>query len=325
MDVFFRHRRGIGLFLLCEGVHVAVTVLYGLPLGAALYPAGLCLCLGVGALLLDARRCREKARILAGIQTVEDLSCMKLPTPEEAMEPDYQALLGRVRDSQEKAMAGQRKKYRDMLDYFTVWAHQVKTPIASMDVKLQRADSYLARELTADLRRIDRYTQMVLTYLRLDAETTDFLFREYPLDTLIRKSIRPFAGEFIHRKLSLSYAGVEGSVVTDEKWLCFVLEQILSNALKYTQSGGVAIFLEGKGQLCIRDTGIGIAPEDLPRVFDKGYTGVSGRTDRRSTGIGLYLCKRILTRLGHGITVRSTLGEGTTVCIDLRQRELRVE
>lgn len=325
MDIVFRRRRGIGLFLLCEGIHVAVTLLYGLPLGAALYPAGLCLCLGAGALLLDHRRCREKRRILAGVQTGEDLGYMELPEPEEAMEPDYQALLRRIRDSQEKVLAEQREKYREMLDYFTVWAHQVKTPIASMDLKLQGADSNFARELTADLRRIDQYTQMVLTYLRLDSETTDFLFREYPLDTLIRKSIRPFAGEFIRRKLRLRYTGVEGSVVTDEKWLCFVLEQILSNALKYTQSGGVSVYLEGKGQLCIRDTGMGIAPEDLPRIFDKGYTGATGRTDRHATGIGLYLCKRILESLGYGITVRSALGEGTTVCIDLRQRELQTE
>jgi len=313
------------MFLLCEFVHVAVTLLYGLPLGAALYPAVLCLGLGAGALLLDARRCRKKRRILAGIQTGEDLSCMELPTPDGALEPDYQALLGRVRDSQEKAMADQRTRYREMLDYFTVWAHQVKTPIAAMDLKLQREDSALARELTADLRRIDQYTQMVLTYLRLDSKDTDFLFREYPLDDLIRKSIRPLAGDFIHRKLSLSYTEVEGSVVTDEKWLCFVLEQILSNALKYTKSGGVSIYQEGKGQLCIRDTGIGIAPEDLPRVFDKGYTGASGRTDRHATGIGLYLCKRILTCLGHDIAIRSTLGEGTTVRIDLRQKDLQVE
>lgn len=325
MNHLYRRRRLIGLFLLCGLIHVAVTLLYGLPLSAALYPAALCLCLGAGALLMDGRRCRKKRRILTGIRTGEDLRCMTLPAPEGAMEEDYQALLYRLGDSQEADLAEQRAKYREMLDYFTVWAHQVKTPIAAMDLKLQRADSALARELTADLRRIDQYTQMVLTYLRLDSEDTDFLFREYPLDDLIRKSIRPFAGEFIHRRLSLSYDGAEGSVVTDEKWLCFVLEQILSNALKYTKSGGVAIFLEGPGRLCVRDTGIGIAPEDLPRVFDKGYTGASGRTDRRSTGIGLYLCKRILTRLGHGVFISSTLGEGTTVCIDLRQRELMVE
>lgn len=121
------------------------------------------------------------------------------------------------------------------------------------------------------------------------------------------------------------YAPLNVSVITDEKWLLFVIEQVLSNALKYTRSGSVSITLEAPKTLCIRDTGIGIAPEDLPRVFEKGYTGSNGRTDKRATGIGLYLCRRILAKLGHSITIASTPGMGTTVRIGLEQDALEVE
>ena len=112
-------------------------------------------------------------------------------------------------------------------------------------------------------------------------------------------------------------------VVTDEKWLSFVIEQLLSNALKYTASGGITISLEQPATLCIRDTGIGIAAEDLPRVFEKGYTGYNGRSDKRASGIGLYLCRRICYNLGHAISIESEAGCGTVVKLDLAQKSLQ--
>ncbi|MDE6156147.1 MAG: sensor histidine kinase, partial [Eubacterium sp.] len=115
------------------------------------------------------------------------------------------------------------------------------------------------------------------------------------------------------------------TVLTDEKWLSFVIEQVLSNALKYTSSGTISVYLENPKTLCIKDTGIGIAPEDLPRVFDKGYTGYNGRSDKRASGIGLYLCRRICTNLGHTITAESILDEGTTIKINLDKEKLVLE
>jgi anti-sigma regulatory factor (Ser/Thr protein kinase) len=133
------------------------------------------------------------------------------------------------------------------------------------------------------------------------------------LDTAVRR----FAGEFIDRRIALDYTPVEWETVTDGKWLTFVVEQLLSNALKYTgQDGTVQIYREGD-DLCIRDSGMGIAPEDLPRVFDMGYTGQNGRLDRRSSGIGLYLCRRICRNLRHEIRIESVPGVGTTVYLTL--------
>ena len=213
----------------------------------------------------------------------------------------------------------------DMLAYYTLWAHQIKTPIAAMRLQLQGEDSAKARALLGDLGRIERYVEMVLTYLRLEGDGTDYVIREYDLDGILRPVFRQFAGEFIGRRLRLDYAPVNHRVLTDEKWLAFVVGQVLSNALKYTPEGAISVYLEPPAVLCVRDTGIGIAPEDLPRVFEQSYTGLTGRADRRASGLGLYLCKRVCDNLRHGISIESAPGAGTTVRIDFGRRELPID
>jgi len=141
----------------------------------------------------------------------------------------------------------------------------------------------------------------------------------------VRQAVRAYASQFIRKKIRLEYEPLSCRVLTDEKWLLFAVEQVLSNALKYTKAGSVSITMEAKKTLCIRDTGIGIAPEDLPRVFEKGYTGYNGRADKKATGIGLYLCRRILGKLGHTISIESKLGVGTTVRLGLESAHLTVE
>lgn len=150
-----------------------------------------------------------------------------------------------------------------------------------------------------------------------EAGGSDYVIRTCAVDDVVRAAVRRFAGEFIDRRIALDYTPVEWETVTDGKWLTFVVEQLLSNALKYTgQDGTVRIYREGD-DLCIRDSGMGIAPEDLPRVFDMGYTGQNGRLDRRSSGIGLYLCRRICRNLRHEIRIESAPGAGTTVYLTL--------
>ena len=165
----------------------------------------------------------------------------------------------------------------------------------------------------------------MLGYLRLESPSSGYVIRNYALDDIVRQAVRKYASQFIRRRLRLEYTPLNVSVITDEKWLLFVIEQVLSNALKYTRSGSVSITLEAPKTLCIRDTGIGIASEDLPRVFEKGFTGCSGRTGKSAPGIGLYLGRRVLERLGHSIAIVSTPGEGTTARIGLEQDALEVE
>ncbi len=208
------------------------------------------------------------------------------------------------------------------MDYYGMWVHQIKTPIASMRLHLDGEDSGRSRRLRSELLRIEQYVEMVLTYFRIGSDSSDYVFRTVSLGKVLRESVRKFRGDFIMKKLRLEYAASDITVISDEKWLSFVVEQILSNALKYTNEGAVTISLEKPGTLCISDTGIGIAPEDLPRIFEKGYTGGNGHENKSSSGLGLYLCRQICDRMGIAISIESEVESGTTVRLDLDQRRM---
>ena len=216
---------------------------------------------------------------------------------------------------------------RDYMDYYTVWVHEIKTPISAMQMILQNelGDSRDSLRLQAELFRINRYVEMALGYVRLESDSKDLVIRKTAVDELIRQAVRKYAPQFIERKLKLEYEPVSLRISTDEKWFVFVLEQILSNAVKYTKTGGVSIRIDDEDRLAIRDTGIGIAGEDIPRIFEKGYTGFNGRQEKKATGLGLYLCRRICDMLSVGITAESVPGRGSTFYLDLKQRRLMNE
>ena len=174
------------------------------------------------------------------------------------------------------------------------------------------------------------YVEMVLCYVRLSGQVSDYVIAEYDLDDIVRQAVRKFAPVFIRSRCRLVYEPLNRKVLTDEKWLLAVIEQILSNSLKYTEAAGkpdpcVEICMEDDSVLVIRDNGIGIASEDLPRIFEKGYTGCNGRTDKKSTGLGLYLCSRICRNLGHGIAAVSEAGKGTEIRLDLSRKAVKTE
>lgn len=299
--------------------------LYRLPLKAVLYPAFLCLFLSLVWMVLDFFRIKNKHQMLESIHSLTDVITGSFPHIDSIADADYQQILQLISEEQNTYRTAMERQYSDMIDYYTVWVHQIKTPIASMRLHLQNEDSALSRKLSTDLFRVEQYVEMVLTFLRLDSQSTDYVIREYNLDTIIKQAVKKFAGEFIDRRLRLNYEPVATTVLTDEKWLSFVIEQLLSNALKYTPAGSITITLEPDKKLCIRDTGIGIAPEDLPRIFENGFTGYNGRSDKKASGIGLYLCKRICTNLGHTIEATSTVDKGTVITIDLSRKKLEVE
>ena len=279
------------------------------------------------ALLLalpDLRRFALRHRQLSDALKSIRVSDEQLPPPENLIEEDYRQLIRALGEEKQRQASAMDLRMSDMQDYFTLWAHQIKTPIAAMRLILQTKPENSAMEIEGELFRVEQYVEMVLNYLRLDSDSTDFVFRTCALDDIIRQCVRKYAKQFIRKRIRLEYEGTALQVLTDEKWLCFVIEQILSNALKYTSAGSIRIFTQGE-TLVIADTGMGIAPEDLPRVFEKGYTGYNGRTDKKATGIGLYLCKRILNRLGHEISISAQVGKGTRVSIDLSREELTVE
>lgn len=320
-----QRKHGIILFFACSMIFLLAFLLYDLPLGAALYPTALCLILSLLFFLWDLRHIQRKHRKLAELCRLPAELIRDLPEIQSTDDADYQAVIEALLRQQKQLQTDFSVGYQDMVDYYTIWVHQIKTPIAAMRLALQKEDTALSRQLTEELQRIEQYVEMVLAFLRLDSPSRDYVFREQELDPIIRDAVRKFAGSFIRKKIRLCYEPIHEKVLTDEKWLSFVIEQVLSNAIKYTNEGSITITMEEPKILCIRDTGIGIAPEDLPRVFEKSYTGYNGRSDKKASGIGLYLCKRICGNLGHRITIRSSMESGTVVQLDLDQIKLQVE
>ncbi|MCR5199480.1 MAG: sensor histidine kinase [Saccharofermentans sp.] len=312
-------RSRLGTIILCVclfGVFAAADLLFEVETIVLWYP------LILGAVLLLVVGAVDYVMFL---KKHKELSYGELPTPKSLIEEDYQSIIAKLKEEAEMRASSASQDYNNMIEYYTVWAHQIKTPIAAMRLNLQSEDSESARKLMGDLNRIESYVEMVLTFLRLDSDSTDYVIKEHDLDEIIKSSVRKFSREFILKKLTLNYEPVKYKCITDEKWLEFIIEQVISNAVKYTSEGGVRIYMDEPGLLVIEDTGIGISAEDLPRIFENGYTGFNGREDKRASGIGLYLCKRIADNLGHKITAESTPGVGTKMIIDVRGKKLGVE
>lgn len=317
-----QHKRAAAFYFIAMAVFFILLFFYRLPVAAWAYGAVLCLAFGLILAVPDYLKFRKKHQELYRLEGQQEITDTGLlPDPEGLLEQDYQGLIAGLLEKEKDTQDRLNRRYQDMSDYYTMWAHQVKTPIAALKLSLENEDSSLAREIRGEVTRIDQYVDMAMCYLRLDSDTTDYVFEECEIDRILRQAVRKFSSSFIQKKIRLEYEPVDWKVVTDEKWLLFVIEQILSNSLKYTRSQGKVVIERQEGEiLCIRDNGIGIAPEDIPRIFEKGYTGYNGRNDKKASGLGLYLCRRICENLGYRIWVSSSVGEGTAIYIDLKRR-----
>ena len=316
-----------------------IFLLYQLPLEPVLYIAVLWLLTGLGAYAVGFHNYRKKIHNLQMITAAPDISLSRLEVPSDEADALQQEIMHSLNHMRMDAETAKQKTLEEMTDYYTMWAHQIKTPIFALRLLLQENPSE-NKDALAELFKIEQYVEMVLGYLRTEDMSSDLKLSRCALDSIIREQIHKYAGIFISKKLSLTYEGISENVLTDEKWLGFVIGQILSNALKYTRTGGIRISLKdvpGNSQntedisnmispspvtLIIEDTGIGIREEDLPRIFEKGYTGVNGRENNRATGIGLYLSQKIMNRLGHRIYITSEEGTGTKVFLEFSRKDL---
>lgn len=332
MRRFFRYfydYRGVCIWICLSGaVFAVVFAMYGITLEAVWYP--LLISALFGAIMLAAgfahsrRRRRGMEQVLSSEALFSDVTDI-LPRAGSLAEEDYQALIGKMENAYRAKKGEWDAARRDMADYYATWVHQIKAPIAVMKVMLQQEDTPENRELSAELFRVEQYVEMALCYVRLGEGASDLVIQEYDLDPVIRKAVRKYAGQFIRRKIRLIYEGTDVRVLTDEKWLSFIIEQLLSNAVKYTAEGSVMISVDEGKKLSVTDTGIGISPEDMPRIFEKGYTGYNGRLDKKSTGLGLYLCRKAADRLGHVLTAESEPGKGSRFTINLESYPFRAE
>ena len=323
---YLHYRRGSLLLFAAAVVLVwLVFFLYHLPSEAFFYALALFAAFAAVISAGDYIRYRRKRRILQNLLACVDNTVFALPRPDSALEAEYQALLQAVCESRAAAISDNENRYRDTIDYFSLWVHQIKTPIAAAQLLLQQSGETNRRELSAEIFKIEQYVEMVLSYLRLGSDHTDYVFRRCSLDDIVRGCARKYAKLFILKRISLEFSGTGLSVVTDEKWLSFVIEQLLSNALKYTPAGGRIRILKDGPCLVIADSGIGIRKEDLPRIFEKGFTGYNGRAHKKSTGIGLYLCRQITQQLNHGLSITSTPGAGTRVYLHFYDAPLMPE
>lgn len=246
-----------------------------------------------------------------------------LPAANKLPERLYQEMLTAVQNEKRKLISELDEKKKDMADYYTMWIHQIKTPISAMNLLLQQTDEKQAEE---ELFKIEQYAEMALSYARLDSLSSDLLLKKYETFDIVKQAVKKYAVLFIRSGLTFCLEEFSCQAVTDEKWLAFVIEQILSNALKYTSEGEIRIYgLPDRDKIgnciVIEDTGMGIRESDLPRIYERGFTGYNGRMDKKSTGIGLYLCKEICDRLSHHLSVESELGKGTRVILDFKQEK----
>ena len=300
------------LFIVFIFIFFIMFYLYNLPLEALIYTGSFCFLAALVASFSDFVNYRESYRKLKFLEEniLNDLDA--LPKSLDIRIDYYHKIIEKLYEELEKLTQENRQKNTDMVDYYSMWVHQIKTPIAAMNFLLDN-EEVDQKILQQELFKIERYVEMVLTYIRLDSISSDYVITKINLDEVVKDSVKKYATIFINKKIKLNYVSHETMVISDKKWLSFAFEQILGNSVKYSSAGGEITIETCENKLVIEDRGIGIKEEDLPRIFEKGFTGFNGRYEKKSSGLGLYLCKKTLDKLGHHIEISSKVGEGTRI------------
>lgn len=309
--------------------------LYDIPSDAIIYGCELSFAWSAVCLLIDFYKYYKRHKLLHINREQFFENAEQLPEHMDIIEYDYQELAKELYQAKQELISKNRIAKKELLDYYGMWVHQIKTPIAALDILLQNTEQFLYEEdivnsrinkrleiiqesipvsdMKMELFKIEQYVEMALNYLRVEDISSDLSFKNHAVDDMVRQVIRKSMQRFLYlKKIKMNFKPTGSYIVTDDKWFVFVLEQLISNALKYTKQGQISIYMKEKS-LVIEDTGIGIPAEDLPRIFEKGFTGYNGRENKKSTGIGLYLCKNIMDKLQWNITVDSEVGSGTKI------------
>ena len=293
-------------------IFVLIFYLYNLPFEALFYSGLLCFVAALIVSIIDFNNYRKSYIDLKYLESNILNNKEDLPKSLDIRVEYYQKIIERLHNEVEKLKIDDNKKMEDLADYYSMWIHQIKTPIAAINFLLDNEEIDV-KAFRQELFKIERYVEMVLTYIRLGSETSDYVITSINLDEVVRENIKKYATLFINKKIKLNYVSHETYVISDKKWLGFAFEQLLSNAIKYTKSGGEISINISESKLIIEDNGIGIYEEDLPRIFEQSFTGLNGRYEKKSSGLGLYLCKKTLDKLQHKIEITSEINKGTKV------------
>ena len=302
-------------------IFILIFYLYNLPFEVLFYSSSLCFIVALIVSIIDFNNYRKSYIDLKYLESnilnnMEDLS-KSLDIRVEY----YQKIIERLHNEVEKLKIDDNKKMENLADYYSMWIHQIKTPIAALNFLLDNEETDV-KAFRQELFKIERYVEMVLTYIRLGSETSDYVITSINLDEVVRENIKKYATLFINKKIKLNYVSHETYVISDKKWLGFAFEQLLSNAIKYTKSGGEISINISESKLIIEDNGIGIYEEDLPRIFEQSFTGLNGRYEKKSSGLGLYLCKKTLDKLQHKIEITSEIDKGTKVIVSFPKKDM---
>lgn len=321
IGLYFREqRRLLGLAIIWVGVFFLLFALMRIPFTYIWYPTLICTVLFCGFLFFDMLRFAGKHRELQQMKNHIDITLDNLPEPENTLEQDYQELLSELMLHKNRGMSALKATKNEMTEYVTIWTHQIKTPLTALQLMAAELEEPAKAETMTRLFEIEQYTDMMLQYLRLESDSTDYVLKEYSVKSMVNQAVKYYARVFIAKGITVRIDIPEDEkVVTDEKWMVFALKQLISNALKYTKQGSIHIYMDDC--LVIEDTGIGIAAEDLPRIMERGYTGYNGRKDKKATGLGLFLVNQILKQLHHGIEITSEAGVGTKVALRFNDGE----
>ena len=302
-------------------IFVLIFYLYNLTFEALFYSGLLCFVAALIVSIIDFNNYRKSYIDLKYLESNILNSMEDLPRSLDIRVEYYQKIIERLHNEVEKLKIEDNKKMEGLVDYYSMWIHQIKTPIAAINFLLDNEEIDV-KAFRQELFKIERYVEMVLTYIRLGSETSDYVITSINLDEVVRENIKKYATLFINKKIKLNYVSHETYVISDKKWLGFAFEQLLSNAIKYTKSGGEISINISESKLIIEDNGIGIYEEDLPRIFEQSFTGLNGRYEKKSSGLGLYLCKKTLDKLQHKIEITSEVNKGTKVIVSFPKKDM---
>lgn len=257
------------------------------------------------------------------IENAEEQFAILFPEVQTNQQKRFLELLKKIHQDNRNQLQHLNDEKKDQQEFILSWIHEVKLPIAASRLLMENSENktkdYLIDKFEDELDKIDNYVEQALYYSRIDSFSTDYFITEVTANQIIKSSVKKYSKLFINKEIQFQMDDSTQFVQSDSKWLGFVIDQIIANSIKYTERGGkVAVQFEEddrEKRISILDSGIGIATEDLSRVFQKGFTGLTGRNQLKSTGIGLYLAKQLTRKLGHTLSIQSEEGTYTKVTI----------